>query len=62
MTSNVTFKDEVSGVLGLGFPRLSAIYNTVANGMAAVLVFGIEYYSLLVSDPILRFIVAKWES
>ncbi|KAI1796822.1 acid protease [Ganoderma leucocontextum] len=31
MTSNVTFKDEVSGVLGLGFPRLSAIYNTVAN-------------------------------
>lgn len=34
MTSNVTFEDEVSGVLGLGFPRLSAIYNTVANGMA----------------------------
>ncbi|KAM5535927.1 hypothetical protein V8D89_010367 [Ganoderma adspersum] len=31
MTSNVTFEDEVSGVLGLGFPRLSAIYNTVAN-------------------------------
>ncbi|PIL35571.1 hypothetical protein GSI_02299 [Ganoderma sinense ZZ0214-1] len=30
-TSNVTFKDEVSGVLGLGFPRLSAIYNTVVN-------------------------------
>ena len=31
-SSNVTFADEVSGVLGLGFPRLSTISNTVANG------------------------------
>ncbi|TFK87451.1 acid protease [Polyporus arcularius HHB13444] len=30
-SSNVTFADEVSGVLGLGFPRLSTISNTVAN-------------------------------
>ncbi|KAI0719301.1 acid protease [Cerioporus squamosus] len=30
-SSNVTFSDEVSGVLGLGFPRLSTISQTVAN-------------------------------
>ncbi|RPD60100.1 acid protease [Lentinus tigrinus ALCF2SS1-7] len=30
-SSNVTFPDQVSGVLGLGFPRLSTISNTVAN-------------------------------
>ncbi|KAI0787656.1 acid protease [Fomes fomentarius] len=29
--SNVTFSDQVSGVLGLGFPRLSFISNTVVN-------------------------------
>ncbi|EJF64945.1 acid protease [Dichomitus squalens LYAD-421 SS1] len=30
-TSNVTFKDDVSGVLGLGFPRLSDISGTISN-------------------------------
>ena len=33
-SSNVTFTDEISGVLGLGFPRLSTISNTIANGMS----------------------------
>ena len=42
MTSNVTFKDEVSGVLGLGFPRLSAIYNAVPNGTGMVLVLVVD--------------------
>ena len=31
-SSNVTFTDDVSGILGLGFPRLSTISNTVVNG------------------------------
>lgn len=30
--SNVTMDDNVSGILGLGFPRLSSISNTIANG------------------------------
>ncbi|CCM00093.1 uncharacterized protein FIBRA_02120 [Fibroporia radiculosa] len=30
-SSNVTLNDEISGVLGLGFPRLSTISNTIAN-------------------------------
>lgn len=29
--SNVTLTDKISGVLGLGFPRLSEIYTTIAN-------------------------------
>ncbi|KAL4062199.1 aspartic peptidase domain-containing protein [Scleroderma yunnanense] len=29
--SNITLTDKVSGVLGLGFPRLSEIYATIAN-------------------------------
>lgn len=62
MTSNVTFEDEVSGVLGLGFPRLSAIYNTVANGTAHFLEIGVGYHSLLLSDAVLCFVVAKRQS
>lgn len=31
-SSNVTMDDNVSGILGLGFPRLSSISNTIANG------------------------------
>lgn len=30
-SSNVTLSDEISGILGLGFPRLSTIANTVVN-------------------------------
>ncbi|KAI0925766.1 hypothetical protein AcW1_008107 [Taiwanofungus camphoratus] len=30
-SSNVTFSTEISGIMGLGFPRLSTIANTVAN-------------------------------
>ncbi|KAH9952051.1 acid protease [Amylocystis lapponica] len=30
-SSNVTLTDNISGVLGLGFPRLSSIFGTVAN-------------------------------
>ena len=32
--TNLTFVDEVSGIFGLGFPRLSQIRNLVANGMS----------------------------
>ena len=31
-SSNVSFTDDISGVLGLGFPRLSTISNAVVNG------------------------------
>ncbi|KAI0086145.1 aspartic peptidase domain-containing protein [Irpex rosettiformis] len=31
-SSNVTFNNDVSGVLGLGFPRLSRIFSSLANG------------------------------
>ena len=30
--TTVTFTDEISGILGLGFPRLSQIYHTAAHG------------------------------
>lgn len=30
--SNVTFSSQVSGILGLGFPRLSSITNTLSTG------------------------------
>ena len=30
--TTVSFTDEISGILGLGFPRLSQIYNTTAHG------------------------------
>lgn len=30
--SNVTLIDDISGVLGLGFPRLSEIYASILNG------------------------------
>lgn len=29
--SNLTFVDEISGIMGLGFPRLSSISNSVTN-------------------------------
>jgi hypothetical protein len=32
--TNVTFVDQVSGILGLGFPRLSKIHTLAANGMS----------------------------
>lgn len=32
-STNVTFVDEVSGILGLSFPRLSTIEHSAANGM-----------------------------
>ena len=32
--TNVTFVDEVSGIFGLGFPRLSQIRGLVADGMS----------------------------
>ena len=31
-SSNVTLNDDISGVLGLGFPRLSTISSLVNNG------------------------------
>jgi hypothetical protein len=31
--SNITLVDEVSGILGLGFPRQSEIYAKAVNGM-----------------------------
>ena len=31
-SSNVTLNDDISGVLGLGFPRLSTISSLVTNG------------------------------
>jgi hypothetical protein len=31
-TTNVTFDDRISGIMGLGFPRLSTIYQSVVNG------------------------------
>lgn len=31
--SNVTLIDDISGVLGLGFPRLSEIYASTPNGV-----------------------------
>ncbi|KAL6302374.1 acid protease [Sparassis latifolia] len=34
-SSNVSLTDDISGILGLGFSRLSTIYNTVANGSMA---------------------------
>ncbi len=30
-SSNVTLTDDISGVFGLGFPRLSSVSNTVTN-------------------------------
>jgi hypothetical protein len=33
-STNVTFVDQVSGIFGLGFPRLSTIHNLIANGMS----------------------------
>jgi hypothetical protein len=33
-STNVTFVDQVSGILGLGFPRLSTIHHLTANGMS----------------------------
>lgn len=30
--SNVTFHNDVSGILGLGFPRLSRIFSSLTNG------------------------------
>jgi hypothetical protein len=32
--TNVTFVDQVSGIFGLGFPRLSSIHRLAANGMS----------------------------
>jgi len=32
--SNVTMVDHVSGIMGLGFPRLSTIYNSLQNGIS----------------------------
>ena len=44
-TTNVTFADEVSGVLGLGFPRLSVIEATAGlNGM--IISFLIFFWNL----------------
>lgn len=31
-SSNVTFSDDVSGILGLGFPRLSNIFKSLSTG------------------------------
>ena len=33
-STNVTFVDQVSGIFGLGFPRLSTIRHLTANGMS----------------------------
>jgi hypothetical protein len=30
--SNVAMSDQISGILGLGFPRLSVISGTITNG------------------------------
>jgi hypothetical protein len=32
-STNVTFVDDVSGIFGLGFPRLSTIRYLMGNGM-----------------------------
>jgi hypothetical protein len=42
-SSNVTLTDQTSGILGLGFPRLSEIYGSVVNGIGTL--------SLYVSTP-----------
>jgi len=34
-SSNVTFVDNISGILGLGFPRLSQIHSLAVNGVHA---------------------------
>jgi hypothetical protein len=37
--SNVTLTDKTSGILGLGFPRLSEIYGSIVNGTGILSLF-----------------------
>ncbi|KAI6133594.1 acid protease [Pisolithus croceorrhizus] len=50
--SNVTLVDEVSGILGLGFPRLSEIYASVANGASWT---STPFFATLASQGILGY-------
>lgn len=42
-SSNVTLNDEMSGVLGLGFPRISNIFQHTVNGESSYPFRGSDY-------------------
>lgn len=52
--SNVTMVDQISGVMGLGFPRLSSISNSVTNCTSLLTLFPRHIAKSQLSYPLLR--------